>query len=553
MFEDTFPRNLTELLSQIHSGDAVLPDFQRDFVWDSSATKELIISIARGFPAGSILRIRNTKNLFSYREFQGVTPLHAPRPTYLVLDGQQRLTSLYQAFYGVGQFRYFLNLQRLLDGEEFDECVISLREARPQARRYMTIENQAKELILPLSVLKSEGGEGFSKWIMDVSLARHPDNPSDALAMVNELLRIENTWMRTINNYQFPVVTLSDSTDAEAVCTIFETLNRTGVKLTVFDLLTARFWPQGINLREEWDKAKQEYPILGEMEVDPYYLLQALSLCSRQTPGCKRGEVLSLSGDSFREWWPLVVGGYASALEILRDDCGVIAPKWLPYAVIPIPMAAVLARVASLSGPTIGANRQKLVRWYWCSVFDQAYDNPPNSQAAKDFGELRGWLGGGTLPETISNFSTDSIGNFREITFRQRALYRGLMGLVLRNKPRDFHKGNVITSESMRGQNIDDHHIFPDAYLSGDQQGYPSGSGDHILNRTLIDSETNRRIGKSPPSVYIPAIENSLGQSTVDLFNSHFCSIDKLKADDFETFLTERERKLRDAILEATS
>ena len=146
MFEDTNPRNLTELLSQIDNRESVLPDFQRDFVWDSGATKELIISIAKGFPAGSILRIRNTNNLFSYREFQGATPLKGQHPTYLVLDGQQRLTSLYQAFYGVGQYRYFLNLQSLLDGEEFDECVISLRVDGPQSKRYMDIEDQANTL-----------------------------------------------------------------------------------------------------------------------------------------------------------------------------------------------------------------------------------------------------------------------------------------------------------------------------------------------------------------------------------------------------------------------
>ena len=552
MFEDTNPRNLTELLSQIHNRESVLPDFQRDFVWDSGATKELIVSIAKGFPAGSILRIRNTNNLFSYREFQGATPLKGQRPTYLVLDGQQRLTSLYQAFYGVGQFRYFLNLQGLLDGEEFDDCVISLRANRPQAMRYMEIENQAKDLILPLSVLKGER-EGFGNWKVNVSSTRHPNSPADAFAMVTKLQQIENTWMKTISSYQFPVVTLSDSTEAEAVCTIFETLNRTGVKLTVFDLLTARFWPQDVNLRREWDDARQEHPILGDMEVDPYYLLQALSLCARQTPGCKRGEVLSLTRNAFGEWWPLVVQGYASALEILRDDCGVIAPKWLPYAAIPIPMAAVLAKTASISGPAIAANRNKLVRWYWCSVLNQTYDNPPNSQAAKDFGELQGWLGGETAPESVANFNAENIGDLREVTFRQRALYRGVMGLVLRNRPKDFHKGQEITSKSMRGENIDDHHIFPDAYLSGPTQGYKRGDGDHILNRTLIDSETNKKIGKNPPSKYIPAIENALGQNAVNLFKSHLCSIDALKADKFEAFIKQREKKLRDAIREVTS
>ena len=552
MFEDTNPRNLTELLSQIHGGESVLPDFQRDFVWDSGATKELIVSIAKGFPAGSILRIRNTNGLFAYREFQGATPLDGQNPTYLVLDGQQRLTSLYQAFYGVGQFRYFLNVQRLLDGEEFDECVISLRANHHQAVRCLEIEYQAEHLMLPLSVLNS-GSAGFGTWTLNVSRLRSREDSADAFALMTELQHIETNWMQTISGYQFPVVTLSDSTEPEAVCTIFETLNRTGVKLTVFDLLTARFWPQDINLRREWEDARQEYPILGEMEIDPYYLLQALSLCARATPGCKRGEVLSLRGPDFGKWWPLVVEGYASALEILRDDCGVIAPKWLPYAAIPIPMAAVLAKTESVSGPAIGANRNKLVRWYWCSVLNQTYDNPPNSQAVKDFGELQSWLGGGEAPESVLHFDIENIGDFREVTFRQRALYRGLMGLVLRNRPKDFHKGQAITSESMRGQNIDDHHIFPVAYLRDCRQGYEPGDGDHILNRTLIDSETNKRIGKNPPSAYIPAIEQSLGQSVVGLFESHFCSIDELKTDDFPAFTGEREKKLRAAISEVTS
>src|SRR5713226_1439380 len=122
LFEDTNPRELKELLLQIHSREAALPDFQRDFVWDPSATQELIVSIASNYPAGSLLRIRNTRNLFPCREFQGAPPLNGQQTTYLVLDGQQRLTSLYQAFYGVGEHRYFLNLRRLLEGDDFEEC-----------------------------------------------------------------------------------------------------------------------------------------------------------------------------------------------------------------------------------------------------------------------------------------------------------------------------------------------------------------------------------------------------------------------------------------------
>jgi uncharacterized protein with ParB-like and HNH nuclease domain len=145
MFEDTNPRELKELLAQIHKGEAALPDFQRDFVWEPRATQELIVSIACSYPAGSLLRIRNTQRLFACREFQGAAPLSGHGPTFLVLDGQQRLTSLYQAFYGVGEHRYFLNLRQLLDGVDFEEAIFHLRANHHRTRDYDNFEVQEQD------------------------------------------------------------------------------------------------------------------------------------------------------------------------------------------------------------------------------------------------------------------------------------------------------------------------------------------------------------------------------------------------------------------------
>ena len=147
LFEDTNPRELKELLGQIHSREAALPDFQRDFVWDPNATQELIVSIASNYPAGSLLRIRNTHDLFANREFQGAPPLGGHRPTYLVLDGQQRLTSLYQAFYGVGEHRYFLDLRRLIGGDDFEAFLTWRQEAVWQRIKAVTGVTQAADLV----------------------------------------------------------------------------------------------------------------------------------------------------------------------------------------------------------------------------------------------------------------------------------------------------------------------------------------------------------------------------------------------------------------------
>ena len=75
IFEDTNPRALKELLLEIHSCTTVLPDFQRDFVWDPGATQELIFSIANNYPAGSILRVRDAQRLFACRKIEGAEEL----------------------------------------------------------------------------------------------------------------------------------------------------------------------------------------------------------------------------------------------------------------------------------------------------------------------------------------------------------------------------------------------------------------------------------------------------------------------------------------------
>lgn len=538
LFEDTNPRELKELLRQVHTREAVLPDFQRDFVWEPGATQELIISIAQNYPAGSLLRIRNTHNLFACRSFEGAAPLEkAQQPTFLVLDGQQRLTSLYQAFYGVGDHRYFLHLRKLLDGADFEEAIFHLRGTARRAHLLAQFETQAAELILPLSVLKGGAG-GFLQWVLQVT---NPMKPEERTQMLDQLTSLNERWVQTIDDYRFPVVTLSDGTSAEAVCTIFETLNRTGVKLSPFELLTARFWHQSVNLRSLWEQAKIDHPIIADFQIDPYYVLQIVSLVSRRAASCKRSDVLGLKAELIQEWWGSAVRGLAHALEILRDDCGVIVPRWLPYNTIVIPLAAVLARLETPGTPQAAVHRQLLTRWFWCAVFGQAYENAANSQAAKDMTELLSWLGGGSEPETVRDFRFDPQ-VLLDTTVRQRGLYRGVICLLLRRDPRDFYNGAKITGDLIVEQHIDDHHIFPQAYLGS---AVPSRLRDCVLNRTLIDRKTNIRISNQPPAKYLESIRKVLGDSSfASLLESHLLPCGEgspLWINDFEAFLAWRQ------------
>src|SRR5258708_16564261 len=113
---ETNPKSLKgDLLNLIHVREIALPDFQRDFVWQPGPTNALIISLAKRFPAGSLLRIESSHEGFAPRAFEGAPPLNGHHPKYLVLDGQQRLTSLYQTLYGTGDHLSYVDFLTLLN------------------------------------------------------------------------------------------------------------------------------------------------------------------------------------------------------------------------------------------------------------------------------------------------------------------------------------------------------------------------------------------------------------------------------------------------------
>jgi hypothetical protein len=547
------PISLTHLLSAIHERQLALPDFQRDFVWDARATEELIESICRAFPAGSLLFMPWRDEAFTPRAIQGAPELDGSTPHQLILDGQQRLSSLYQACYGAGDYRYYMDLGALLDGGDIEEAVFY--KHRNRNGRYRTIEQQAELLVLPLGGLFGAGG--FHAWMDEISELR-PEQGGELADLRGRLRAVYEENIKPIEEYRFPVVELSNSTSLEAVCSIFETLNRTGIKLSVFDLLAARFYAKGLDLRRKWQETTAVTPIIDEFEVDRYYLLQSIALRAKES--VKRGDVLQLSVEDIETHWDGVVDGYRAALEMVRDECGVRSGKWLPYGYLLVPMAALWSELIEIGGPTSAVNRERFKRWFWCSGISAAYDRAANSQAARDFLELRRWAAGGEPPATVAGFAFEP-SRLREITPKQQAVYKALMALVISCGARDFHHGQALTPASIAAQRVDDHHIFPRAYLnpSGEDPAYDWQLVDCILNRTMIDADTNQRIGKRPPDLYLGEIKSELevaGPTVFDqVLGSHLLppGEDSTLIDaDFDRFLSWREERFASKLSDVT-
>jgi hypothetical protein len=555
---DTFqtnPLSLVHLLSKIHERELALPDFQRDFVWDARATEELIESIARSFPAGSLLFMPWRGNTFAPRAVQGAPNLDGTTPDKLILDGQQRLSSLYQACYGVGDYRYFVDLGSLIGNGEIEEAVFYRHKNR--CGPYASIEQQADRLVLPLGILFGGEDSGFHYW-RDEILEHRPEQGDERKRLSQALQGVYQQHIKTIEDYRFPVVTLDQETSLEAICSIFETLNRTGIRLSVFDLLAARFYADGLDLRRHWQETVAEHPVIADFDVNKYYVLQSVAL--RVRASVKRGDVLKLTVADIEEHWSAVVLGFRRALEMLRDECGVRTVNWLPYGYLLVPLAALWRETIEIGGPTSAANRARLKQWFWCSGFSQAYDRAANTQAAKDFVELRTWTDGGKPPSTVTDFAFEPE-RLREITPKQQSIYKALMALVLRHGAADFHHGHTLTPASIDAQRVDDHHIFPRAYLNptDEEAVVPLQLVDCILNRTLIDADTNQRIGKRPPHLYLVEVQAELEGAGAGLFEqvleSHLLPAgddSPLLNDEFHAFLAWRADRILIEMAEVT-
>ena len=513
---DIFPdkRNLVDLVNKAHQGIVCLPDFQRDFVWTREEVADLLRSILRGYFIGSLLLLRTDpgKPPFAPALLRGACrPPHELRPECLILDGQQRLSSLIYALTAPPDIRlkdssqrrwFFLDLDLLLTDPDSDDIVFD--RAHRELRGLDSAEVQYEQRVLPCTALLTHGAfyswrDGFEDWI--------GKSDPDRLAHYRSTWR--NSWLmavEAIQGFQVPVVELPSVTESDGeaigrVCAIFEKLNSTGVGFSVYDLLTARLYRSGIRLHGLWEESCATHPLLNdwsEGKADEHkfgvLVLRTLALLREQDP--KPRILINLDPANFEQDWRRAAAAVERALELVTlvgpDGFGVFAEKWLPgFGLVPV-LAALRSQI---EGRGLGGQeRADLRRWYWCNVFMERYSSAVESKSRKDYGELtRHWFADGPEPELFRE-AQDWIGapgfRIRSSASYASAVYSGVFCLLAMNNARDWRRG-----EDIRLQELHDHHIFPQAYLR--RHGVNKRADvNSIANRTLISNDTNMRIGQ---------------------------------------------------------
>lgn len=569
--------DLSELLTWVGNGKAQLPDFQRSWVWDDGKICKLIESISSGFPMGAamFLQTGNSSVRFKYRPLEGVTANNLNDPDFLVLDGQQRLTTLYQVFKTAEPVatrqatnkdkvilrHYYLDIRKALDqtADRLD-AVISINEkkqltediGRTVILDLSTRENEFKELMYPLNIALDLSAS--SDWMLELNDYYEGDQS------IRKLFKEFNKQvLQKIQSYKIPIINVTKDTSKEAVCQIFENVNTGGVKLTVFELVTATFAADEFNLRDDWDdiqtrfKATKQADILRVVENTNFLTAMALLISYRESlngtaaVSCKKRDVLKMVLDDYKANRDYLVSGFIKAASFLINQ-GVFTAQNLPYTSQLVPLAAIFA-YADIAGINlqIQTNKDILAHWYWCGVFGELYGGANETRYASDIVDVFNQINGGEQPETVVRASFQPQ-RLLSMQTRNSAAYKGVMALILQDSPLDFMSANKMDIATYLDESTDIHHIFPQNYC--EQQGYDSTKWNSVINKTPIYASTNRSIGGRAPSEYIGTMANKgLTQDQMrEAITSHKVDYDLLKADDFDGFIIDRAVRLLDRI-----
>lgn len=582
---------LSELLDSIKKGKVQLPDFQRGWVWDDEHVQDLLVSIARSFPVGAVMLLETGGEVrFQTRPVEGVEDLidATVQPQKLILDGQQRLTTLTQAIALTSpvktrtskgkpiQRHYYFDIKKAIESEIYIEDAIVAVDENKQIKSNFgrdidldlsTVEKECEHMMFPCDQIFNS-----NQWL--IKLSQNHSNPED-LAIFTEFI---SKVIQPFCNYQLPVIELKKETSKEAVCLVFEKVNTGGVKLSVFELITASYAADGYNLRDDWlgseirnvDSRKSriaKHPLLKGTEAPE--MLQAVTILytyeMRQNDikegkvgkqirpvSAKRTDVLKLPLEAWKKYADKVEDGFKNAAQFLRKEY-FYARSELPYSTQVIPLAAVMSVLGNRwLEPKI---YEKLARWYWCGVLGELYGGAVETRIANDFEELLAWFeDNDKVPRTISDafFQPERLYSLRS---RNSAAYKAINILILREGAKDWFWNSTIQElDAQQELALDIHHIFPIKWC--EDRNIDPKIYNCILNKTSISYKANRKIGGDAPSVYLQKIQNekqvSLSDDEMDkLLSSHSLSPDLLRNDDFDAFISDRQVQLIELISKA--
>ncbi len=581
-----------------------MPEFQRSYVWGDEDVQNLIASVAKGYPIGAFLSLSTGGEVnFKPRPLEGIEEAGDFSPEELLLDGQQRLTSLYQSMYSKDPVHtlnsrgkeidrlYYLDIRNAVSARaDIRDAIIGVpadRIMRKNFGRDVDIDISTRDREFSIHAFPLNYVFDHTLWFPWLeSWGAHwqaqGEDVSDWKMKFHEIIS-------QVAEYQIPVIRLDEKNGREAICLIFEKVNTGGKPLNTFELLTAIYAADRFDLREDWngpldkpEQGRRQKIHWTKIDGTPIRIdvlsgvsaIEFLQVCTllhtleerlakekagaegRNLPqvSCSRDALLRLPLEAYREYGNSVESGFRDAASFLHEQ-KLIARKDIPYAPLTVGLAATFA-ILRREGRTVSVtDKDKIKKWFWSMTLGEMYGSRTDSLLARDVPELVYWINeDGPKPRTMGEaiFQQDRL---LSLTSRRSAAYKGIHVLLMGHKHggcKDFITAKATDAMRFFDDRIDIHHIFPQAWCK--KNGIPSKKCDSIVNKTPLSKNTNQIIGGGAPSSYLKRIEQKAKSSSEDLdgiIETHLIEPEHLRNDDFDEFFNARLEELTQVITDA--
>ncbi len=516
------PITIKKLMERISSGDIRVPAFQRNYVWEPDQVAFLLDSIYKEFPIGTVILWKTDKRLSSEKRL-GYFDLPEPQKDYpvnYVLDGQQRLTSLFSVFQ--------TDLEPVSD-EWVDIYFDMLAEDNIQESMFLALESAEIDLNRHFPV---------KTFFDSVAYRKATEHVSDEIKIkLDEVQDKFRTYL--IPNEVF------ESDDRNKVAIVFERINRAGTELNIFELLAAWSWSDQFDLVDKFD-------LLQEKIIDHGFeeLCKDRDLQLRITAGIITGEttpnkILELQGEEIRARFGEIENGILGALDFLKGELNVRHYKMIPFPGLLVPLSAFFATNKTEGISYSSKQKDTIIKWFWRSLFSRRFSAGVNERQAADINSMLGLKADENhefrmpKPEIKFDFTKS---NFSSATANSR-IYILLLNSM---QPKSLLSGARVDLDKVlkKASKHEYHHIFPSKHL--ERLGYERNAINVLANICFLTRADNNNIKDKDPKIYGSDIERTKREEYLSssLIPSNFDSIS------YEEFISFRVKLLEEKAYE---
>ena len=511
---------LNRVFSELESGNMRIPRFQRAYVWERAKIVKLLNSIYNQYPIGSFFLWDTDTQMESFcrdiTEFGFPNKPEANKFTF-ILDGQQRITSLYVTLKG-----------KQLNGIDYKSICFNLDK---RVFKIPTLKTEPNNIPVWKIYDDLEYGNLLKEY--------YGTGQTELGAAIQECHQIL---------HEYPVsIIKSMNMDLDEVVTIFERINQGGKRLSLFDLVHASVWSKDFDLREKIKEFNEENAIriFGSLDAETFTQSLALNIDG----DCTNKHQLKLKNDDCKSIWEKTLECIRLTIDFIKQ-LGVQQLSIIPYP----SLIAVIQNYFYLSKEKyISSDVKPLIcDWFWTLTFSQRYSSSALTRMNEDALWIKSLVEGSREPRIFT--VKLSVEDLKRVRMNTRSVIKnGILSLMALNNPQDFDNNDLVTldkTNASRSNSKENHHFFP--YSLATSFGVSQNEINSVLNFAFITKRLNGHILNNKPSDYLLKMEQE-NKSIRAAMQTHFIddeAYDAATKDDFHRFIELRGKQIVDRIYE---